>query len=97
MKIHVEAIYADIILKDENPWEAMAKVLSEESQVYKWRVESQKRFRASRMDHPHHPQGSEAVPGHQPVAGQGGEGGVHNQVDLLPRKEDQRCPASNIR
>ena len=32
------------------------------------------------------------VLGHQHEAGQQG---VHNQVDLLPRKEDQRCPASS--
>ena len=61
------------------PWQK-----SEESQVYKWEL---------RIDQPHHPLGAEAVLGHQHEAGQ--QGGVHNQVDLLPRKEDQRCPASS--
>ena len=47
--------------------------------------DGQKSFRASRIDQPNHPLGAEAVLGHQHEAGQ-------HQADILPRKEDQRCP-----
>ena len=47
--------------------------------------DGQKSFRASRIDQPNHPLGAEAVLGHQHEAGQ-------HQIDILPRKEDQRCP-----
>ena len=33
-----QAMADDTILKDVNPWEALAKVVSEQSQVYKWEL-----------------------------------------------------------